>query len=639
MSAGKKGAVAIHVSDILKKGSEHAGTPPRPNVSLDFMQALSPAPFDSPDLFGTPDIAFADGRAIARTLVTSGADDASRLSLARGFCARVVSIYWSAVRYMPAMRGVPPEVALASLTDSACAVAADLGMAAARISPERAFYEIGRIYNTMIPEAFRACYGVYYTPPELADRLLDQATAAGVDWRNCRVLDPACGGGAFLAPVLRRMLPSLRGLPPVMVPGHLADRISGFEIDPFAAWLSLVAADAVLCESGCAPGWLSPDCVEVCDTLARPSPQQAHDRRWDLVIGNPPYGRVGLSTDQRERFRRSLYGHANLYGLFTDLALRYAEQGGIVAFVTPTSFLAGNYFKNLRGLLAAEAPPVSLDFVGARKGVFDDVLQETLLSVFRKDGTHRAARASTLSHRADGALQVSPAGLFTLPARPSDPWLVPRTRAQDALLGAAAKLHVRLRDWGYRVSTGPLVWNRHKSQLSAGPAPECLPLIWAEAVAGDGRFRFRAAKRQHLPWFRIRDSRDHWPIVRRPCVLVQRTTAKEQVRRLIAAELPEDFLIEHGGVVVENHLNMVRPIQKHTPAVSVAAVAALLNSSAVDAVFRCISGSVAVSAFELEALPLPSPTALGRLEMLVANGADIGSIETECARLYGMARP
>ena len=41
--------------------------------------------------------------------------------------------------------------------------------------------------------------------------------------------------------------------------------------------------------------------------------------------------------------------------------------------------------------------------------------------------------------------------------------------------------------------------------------------------------------------------------------LVQRTTAKEQNRRLIAAELPASFIKKHGAVVVENHVNMVRP--------------------------------------------------------------------------------
>jgi hypothetical protein len=43
---------------------------------------------------------------------------------------------------------------------------------------------------------------------------------------------------------------------------------------------------------------------------------------------------------------------SNLYGLFTDLAAQLARRGGVIAYVTPTSFLAGEYFKSLRALLA-----------------------------------------------------------------------------------------------------------------------------------------------------------------------------------------------------------------------------------------------------------------------------------------------
>ena len=53
----------------------------------------------------------------------------------------------------------------------------------------------------------------------------------------------------------------------------------------------------------------------------------------------------------------------------------------------------------------------------------------------------------------------------------------------------------------------------------------------------------------------------------------------------------------------------------------------------VDQVFRCISGSVAVSAFELEALPLPSSEQMTALEPLIEKG-DVAGFEEALARLY-----
>jgi adenine-specific DNA-methyltransferase len=192
----------------------------------------------------------------------------------------------------------------------------------------------------------------------------------------------------------------------------------------------------------------------------------------------------------------------------------------------------------------------------------------------------------------------------------------------------------RLADWGYEVSTGPLVWNRHKDQLVRELGPRCLPLIWAEAISSDGRFVYRANKKNHAPLFEFRQG-DEWLLTDQPCVLLQRTTAKEQSRRLIAAYLPGSFLDKAGGaVVIENHVNMVRARRDATPVVSGPTLAAFLNSIAADRAFRCVSGSVAVSAFELEALPLPPPSKLQKLEALVNRGASKTRIEAECLRLY-----
>jgi adenine-specific DNA-methyltransferase len=196
------------------------------------------------------------------------------------------------------------------------------------------------------------------------------------------------------------------------------------------------------------------------------------------------------------------------------------------------------------------------------------------------------------------------AGRIVLPARADAPWVLPRSSKQSALTRRLRAMPHRLADYGYGVSTGPLVWNRYKQQFRKDRARNCYPVIWAESVTSGGEFVWRSEKREHLPWFATMGRKDEWMIVDQPCVLVQRTTAKEQSRRIIAAELPETFIKRHGGVAVENHLNMVRSLTGEAK-VSSAAIAALLNSAIVDAAFRCINGSVAVSAFELEELPLP----------------------------------
>ena len=553
-----------------------------------------------------------------------------------GFARRVVfgavSEYWQQLqrasgRIRP-LRRPPLDIDLSSLPEEAGELAENIGDAAAKLDAMDAGYAIGALYTATMPVGFRSQNGAYYTPPALCEVLLDMAAEAGVDWRTARILDPACGGGAFLSPVARRMARSLRDCEPRIALKNIEQRLLGFELDPFAAWLSQVFLEAALADLYHEAGTRPDSVVRVCDSLE----QAVGNEGFDLVVGNPPYGRIGLSPELREKFRRSLFGHANLYGVFTDLALRFARPGGVVAYVTPTSFLAGEYFKALRGLLGREAPPVSIGFVAERKGVFADVLQETLLATYKRGGTSRTGKVYFISPGRDGSVATRAAGSFNLPEDPGRPWLMPRTEAQSALLRQVDEMPCRLADYGYTVSTGPLVWNRHKTSLRDRPGTGRYPLIWAEAVRPDGVFSFRAEKRNHKPYFEPK-AKERWVVTEFPCVLLQRTTAKEQCRRLIAAELPASFITEHGAVVIENHLNMIKPLNG-APKVALAALAALFNSDVVDQVFRCINGSVAVSAYELEALPLPLPEDVGEIERLVNERANRATLERAVERLY-----
>jgi adenine-specific DNA-methyltransferase len=524
------------------------------------------------------------------------------------------------------VEGVP----LIDLSPEALKAARQFGEALAELEPSSAAYLAGILYTTALPKAYRAKHGIFYTPPQLVARLLLMADDASVDWSKARILDPACGGGAFLMPIALRMASALKRSDPAFVLQQIGARLRGFELDPFGAWLAQAALELTLQDIVRAAGRPAPRIVEVKDSLDMTAPDNG---RFDVVIGNPPYGRVTPAPERRALFKRSVYGHANLYGLFTDAALHWVKEGGVIGYVTPTSMLSGLYYKALRGLLTDLAPPLAFSFVSERNGVFADVLQETVLATYRRGGPARPGKVGFVTCDTTGDVSWRKAGTFALPAHRDAPWLLPRTPGQVALTRRLRSMPHRLSDYGYGVSTGPLVWNRFKDQFEDRPAKGSFPVIWAESVTSDGRFEWRSERRGHSPWFVARRPKDDWLIVTRSCVLLQRTTAKEQPRRLIAAELPESFIRSHKGVIVENHLNMVRAVTSD-PCVPAAAIAALLNSAAVDAAFRCINGSVAVSAFELEEMPLPSPAVLADVARLVSAAAPTRKIATVIDAAY-----
>lgn len=282
----------------------------------------------------------------------------------------------------------------------------------------------------------------------------------------------------------------------------------------------------------------------------------------------------------------------------------------------------------LRKRLAEEASPVTIDFLVERKGVYDTAQQETLLATWRRGHRPNGIKLSEVQ-MAEGQLRVQEIGTGRLPPCFTDPWALPRRVAHACVAPALYHSAHRLEDWGYGVRTGPVDGSGLKSRANATPAPGRVPLIWADAVDPAGGLAWPGPRRGSAAWFDVGKE----DLLRQPAILVQRTTAPEQPRRLVTCLLSHAFTETHGAVGVENHLNLIEPIDG-TSAVPLEVVAALLKSRVADMVLRCLSGSIAISATELRALPLPHRDDLAPLCSLVSEGAPDLEIERECARLY-----
>ncbi len=578
----------------------------------------------------------ATGKIMARAWAKSFSEAAQHIQ-AETFLFQVITAYWQKVHGKTlAEKPLPAlfeKIAFKKLDHSVLAVARAIGNAAAALGVIEAGYQLGNVYTAVLTETTRSNRGVFYTPPSLTNRLINLSENAGVNWAHARVVDPACGGGAFLAPVCLRKVAALKAAAPKEIIHHMETHVAGLEIDPFGGWLTQVFAEVALKDILIEAGIAIKPLVRICNSLELED--FIEEDSFDLVIGNPPYGKTKLTDAIRNKFKGSLYGHPNLYGLFTHLALNLTKANGIIALLTPTSFLSGEYFKQLRQLLRIQSQPLEIDFVSFRKGVFEDVLQETMLAIYSKTvaGHAPAIKVNQITTQETG-LHIHHAGVFSLSKDLSAPWVLPRTPEQAAPVHAMQKMFFRLKDWGYKVSTGPLVWNRHKDQLCLESSANTFPIIWSEAITQDGQFILRAEKKNHAPYFKFRKG-DEWLVTTKPCILLQRTTAKEQPKRLIAAALPQALLAKTKAVVIENHLNMIIPLVEK-PAVSPHVLAAFLNSKAVNDAFRAISGSVAVSAYELESLPLPPAKKMAHLTTLMEKNSTPAAIETACQKIYAL---
>ena len=502
---------------------------------------------------------------------------------------------------------------------------------------------LANAYVVALDERVRSAEGKHYTPDDLAAALYEQALEVLGGEPRGLVWDPACGAGTLLLRPLRQWIARHADVAPELAAAAAAAAVGGCDTDPAAVWLgnALLAAELL-------PLW-----ARVPETVRVPFPQPLRTGDGlsaspspapEIVILNPPYGRVRLTEDDRERWHHVVYGHANRYGLFLAASAALVAPGGAVSALLPAGWLGGSYFQRLREYLARTAALERITYVTDRSGVFSTgVLQETVVATFRKGAVPRATQCDRIF--LNGAVRHLELGSVAMPRQGGLPWMLPRDPGDRHLIERAEQLPHRLADYGWSTSTGPLVWNRARSWLSAAPRENSMKVIWAADFDG-GRLHQDEA-RDGLRYVTVPAGRARTMVLQRPAILVQRTTAVEQRRRIVAAPLGADDLAAWGGrVVVENHVNVLTCDDSGTgdsgtgdsgtddsgTGLTSRLLVALLRSRALDRVYRCLSGSVAVSAYELGALPLPGPEVLSRWR-------DLPQLELEAAieALYGLA--
>lgn len=463
-------------------------------------------------------------------------------------------------------------------------------------------YWIGTLYTLMLPAKVRRSQATYFTPPTVADAVVDLAIDAGFDLVTDDVLDPAAGGAAFLSTLAGRM--ATAGLKPEEV----AYRLNGIEIDKGLATLS----SRLIAERLGGP--LPREVIHIGDALCVTIPAS-----YGLVIANPPYGRIAMDDAHGLAWRKVAHsGHINKYALFAELCFRHAKPGGIVALVIPSSFRAGPLYDRMRAFIRSQAEVLAVGSIAGRDGVFIDVAQDISVLIARKGEVHDPE--ATVRFPVLGLMPSSdPVVEQRLPAEPGDAWPLPAI--DPKLVGGAT-----LADYGVTARAGYFVWNREKDRLVSklGLRQRGYPLMWAKNVR-PGELCRPAGKRGAGADF-VTFVDDSTAIITGPAAIMQRTTNDKQPRRLVVAMADPAVQSRWGGFVSENHTIVLTSVDANRLELAVR----LLNTAAVDQRYRRVSGTAAVSVTLLRQLDLPAPAAFA------AALADIDDAEVAAMMAYRM---
>jgi adenine-specific DNA-methyltransferase len=176
------------------------------------------------------------------------------------------------------------------------------------------------------------------------------------------------------------------------------------------------------------------------------------------------------------------------------------------------------------------------------------------------------------------------------------PWILP---GDDSAFECCL---ARLKDYGVNPKAGYFVWNREPDRLRRGKkAGNAFPLFWGTNIKPGNPCLPRSKDDRGVDFVTFEE--DNSGIIRKPAILLQRTTNSKQTRRIVAAAVPRKVLTKYKGFVGENHTIALVPEGR----ANLSLLVRLLNTNAVDKRFRRVGGTSSVSIAALRSLPLPSP--------------------------------
>lgn len=227
--------------------------------------------------------------------------------------------------------------------------------------------------------------------------------------RKIKIVDPACGSGAFLIEAFDFLLKynqmiddkifnmtGTKNLFDDTTKEILENNIFGVdlnkesvEITKLSLWLRTANKDKTLAtlENNIKCGNSLISDKNLCEKgfdWKEEFPEIFENGGFDIVIGNPPYviifdKKLKKNLEENyETFRRN----NDLYSAFFNKGIEILKENGKLGFITPNSFISGDYFKNLRELLINYQIVEIINF--GNKLIFEDANVYSAITILNK---------------------------------------------------------------------------------------------------------------------------------------------------------------------------------------------------------------------------------------------------------------
>ena len=385
---------------------------------------------------------------------------------------------------------------------------------------------IDYLKNTDIKK--RKKLGQYFTPKSMRELLLSKLPKKD----NADILDPACGSGEFLLSCKKYFKNPI---------------LYGFDIDK-----KLINISSKLVKNAIIKNF---DFLNI----------DINKKKYDYIIGNPPYFELKLNEEIKKKYFDIIKGRVNIFSLFIKTGLDLLKDGGYLAYVVPPSMNNGAYFSKLREYVIKNS---SLEYLHIIDGAdnFHLANQKVMLIILKKTNSKKSSKY---------IFKKNGITIFT---------------EDKNFLNKSYKNTVSLKDIGYTVKTGNIIWNEHKEKLTNDKNNSTL-LIWASNI-NNGKIIIGYTKGK--PQYIKNISNDL--IIKSRVVVVNRITGSSKDINIKAA------IVNEKEFVCENHVNVIYMSKNANCNYSLEDIFKALQDKTNIKVMRLISGNTQISKTELERL-------------------------------------
>lgn len=328
----------------------------------------------------------------------------------------------------------------------------------------------------------------------------------------------------------------------------------------------------------------------------------------DIVIVNPPYGKIIQSSNISIHLQTMGYSNINYYSSFIEIAMAHLKKGGQLVSIIPRSFMNGTYFKKFRENIF-QRNSINRIHIFESRYLFDKVVQENVILKLNKEKQRNDVLIDISCSTDDSFDDIELVSSLRCDLVDEENNYLMKVSSNEVELKIRKIIErngVSLTSLGeLKVSTGPVVDFREESDSIAKKRDkQAVPYIFQDHIRENENMIVWPLKHPKKGNYLKITEKNHSRLRKAGnYVVVRRFSPKESRHRVNAVVVPDNLSFEYYAF--DNKINYFHINKEGLPENIAIGLSLYLNSSLVEIFIKQISGSTQLNRSDLVLLKYP----------------------------------